>query len=182
MHRNLKTILGLALSSSVLWSCIPKKSKPDSKLNESAESKQGLDVNDVSFLFPFPSNEAENEMMIPITFKNAQGVSPMTPELFREILGRHDTKVDVEGKLSNLQSGSRFDGIGNLKGRFPKVAVDTPEAWRIVAMRYDPCAATPEHNLRRRGPRTAEEMANPALCPAQLRLTAQPVQKSIAAD
>lgn len=154
------------------------RSSNRASVQEASPSGAGLalDVNDVSILFPLPGDEKDIPKMVPINFQNADGVSPMTPELFKEIISRHLSKIDVEGQLKPLASGADFTGnnrngrIGESFGPFGEIG-----DWKIVAMRYDSCAPVQNHNVLGHAPRPMPSTIDPEACTPQLRLTAQPV-------
>ena len=136
---------------------------------------QALDVNDVSILFPLPREKDEISKLIPINFQNSAGVSPMTPELFKDILDHHKYKVSVDGKSLSVNSGSLFEG--ERRGKPGKIfgPYNLIEDWKIVAMRYDACAPTVEHNLRLKPPTEVRKVFDDKACHPQMRLTAQPI-------
>ena len=81
-------------------------------LNAAALSTPGFDVNDVTFLFPLQNNSA---LIYPeLSFSGTIGGEILSPTLF--------SKVD-----QTVQTFSK------VKTRLPY------KAWRIVALRYDPC-------------------------------------------
>ena len=98
-----------------------------------------LDVNDVSFLFPVAWNSSQRDAML---------------------------RLDANGSFGPLLTKPMFEAIfaiGNVKplAQAPAMARARPYApWRIVAARFDPCAARPD---------------NASACAVQLRLIAQPI-------
>lgn len=173
--------ISLMLTLAAVASCKTSSSKT---LSEAPPAPQGLglDVNDVSILFPLPGDESDIGKMIPISFKNADGVSPMSDALFKDIISHHEGRIMVDGRLEPLASGASFDGK-NRNGftraqRGQTLPVFGPFGeigdWKIVAMRYDPCAPDDVHNLRGRAPQPMPQTVD-GKCSPQLRLTAQPI-------
>lgn len=177
-------LLSLALIP-LLEGCIPKKKATSSTKSDTAASS-GLDINDVSILLPLPKTSTEVPQMLPMGFTNAAGKTPMTSELFKSILARHDTKQEVEGKVQNLQSGGKFTGTQRMvatnprstDSRFDPTAFgpyDRLEDWKIVAMRFDTCAPVPSKHGLSRDSLDAATNYDPNECLIQMRLTAQPI-------
>ena len=170
-----------------------RKTSASQESGDTSKPKIGLDVNDVSILLPFPKSLPDADRMLKIGFLSDSGKSPMTSGLFQSILARHDTKQEIEGKMMPLKSGSKFKGEerisdipmsieGELVSPRPppqKTAFgpyDRMDDWKIVAMRFDPCAPPPERHAIA-GPNEEVRSSDPAHCLPQLRLTAQPIIK-----
>lgn len=164
----LATILGISFGCQ-------KKSGSKTLDDSVAKPAVGLDVNDVSILFPLPHSVEAIQKMLPVNFVNADGQTSLTPTIFETMLKSHDKEIEVEGKKVNLKSSSKFDGVDRqiTPGQFGPY--NQIADWKIVAMRFDPCAPTPVHNLRGKGLATPRDRFDPEACLIQLRLTAQPV-------
>lgn len=172
--------IGLALL--FIPACIRPGSKQDVKAVESSPAKGALDINDISILLPLPKSYDDSVQMMKMGFTNDAGQTPMTPALFDSVIARHDTKIEVDGKQVPLQSGAKFLG----DDRLPVVLRGSPpqpkfgpfnryDDWKVVAMRFDPCAPNPSnHGIAKEELKTYD----PARCLIQLRVTSQPILKS----
>ncbi len=175
MSRHLLFILpGFLLAQWLTIGCI--KPKNQSTVKEEATSNLGLDVNDISILFPLPSEKSEISKMLSLGFTNVDGKIPMDAALFADILRHHRYKADVAGKLTEVNSGARFDGAqreaneGRTFGPYNNI-----QDWRIVAMRFDPCAPSEGHNLQGHKKFNMPTSFDPKICLPQLRLVTQPI-------
>lgn len=129
------------------------------KLNKSVETRGadvkatitaggfGLDVNDVSYLFPLsPSGEPVPNIKLSDRVKNAE----ILPQAMFDAAIQH----------SETKTGMRFDAVAKQRSN-----------WRIYAFRFDPCAPTANLRNRNFGPGPLAAMP----CDVQFRLIAQPV-------
>ena len=163
-----------------LSACI-RPGKQDVKAVESSPAA-ALDINDISILLPLPKTSEAIPQMLKMGFTNDAGQTPMTPALFDSIIARHDTKIEVDGKQVPLQSGAKFLGEDRLpvtlsgQAEQPKFGpFNRLDDWKVVAMRFDPCAPTPKnHGTLKEELKTYD----PARCLIQLRVTSQPILKA----
>ena len=171
----------LMLCPILLGGCHLRKNKVSSEVKAEARKAGGLDVNDVSILFPLPKKPDDISRMLPINFVNEDGKAPISPGLFQSLFKHHDYEVEVDGKKTRRVSGASFTGKDrNEPGHRPTDfgPYDQINDWKIIAMRFDPCAATPTNNLLGHGPREVRTSFDPSSCLLQLRLTAQPILPS----
>ncbi len=179
LSKGVATLLMLACCTLAMVQCksLSKDGSAPLAQSDPESNAGGLDVNDVSILFPLPSDPADISKMLPLTFANNQGKTPISAALFAEILGFHKREITVDGKRTVLKSGSRFDG--KARASFVSTRVfgpyDNSEDWKIVAMRFDPCAPSATHSIKTTGPKQSSSIVGNKECLRQLRLTAQPV-------
>ncbi len=135
-------------------------------------AKAGLDVNDVSILIPLPEKAADIGRMIPLSLSTAAGKPLVSEGLFQDILRHFKYGATIDGTVVPLDSGTAFESPAEngKPGPFNSYA-----DWKIVALRYDPCAPSPQHNLRGKGPGAHPGAFDAERCGPQIRLTAQPV-------
>ncbi len=160
------------------------KNSPSEVSSNNDTQGHGLNVNDVSLLFPLPSDKNELDKMLPMTFANNEGKQPMSAKLFAEMLKSNNYNRDIPeiGPNFPLNSGASFEGKTRIESLL-SMRADDQAKWRIVAMRYDLCAPSPEHNRLQNFkmgsgalPMPMPEQWKPEECLPQLRLTAQPLE------
>ncbi len=141
MYEKLLRAVTFAAASSLMSvaSCAAPVESAGAGEAESELVSKSLDVNDVSFLFPVAWNSSERDAML---------------------------RLDTTGSFGPLLAKPMFEAafaMGNVGAlaQAPAIARARPYAmWRIVAARFDPCAARPD---------------NASACAVQLRLVAQPI-------
>lgn len=115
-----------------------------------------LDVNDVSFLFPLPKNLQELAGLLKISQPGQDGQPLMPQDIFNLV------------KAKGEEAGIQFDTARRGQTMIPLEA-HRYDAWRVVGMRFDPCANSTTH----KSINTNSDLAG---CIFELRLTAQPLQ------
>ena len=176
-HLSILTLLAFSVSS-----CKNRPSVESGVRKSSSESALGM--NDVSILFPVfiqkPGSTAEQSQefmpteLLTLDTKNSSGKALLSKVDFEDILSRSKGTLPNGEKINsgivysqkpnpNAQEGSVLDALD--AGKY--------EQWRIVALRYDPCA--PIQRTEPRLPHPPPNSFKPEQCEVQLRLTAQPV-------
>ena len=120
-----------------------------------------FDVNDVSFLWPAPSNKNDVDALMSVDDKLADGVSPVLPQqAFDNLLATAQQVVVTDSAGREIKIVFGTDNRGKeLKDQFLKRST-----WKIVAFRVDPSA-----------PGTAPMLTAAFGSAPQLRLIIQPV-------
>ena len=123
------------------------------KTDISSGKTRGLDVNDVSVLFPFPNDVTQLGGLLKISQPSStDGIPLITDEQFKQI-----TDAAIAAKIDMVSNN--FTGASDQ----PLLKKDN---WRVVSFRYDPCAPFLQP------PSTGGAL--PATCRPQIRLVAQP--------
>lgn len=117
--------------------------------NSMQATTPNFDVNDVSWLFPFPKEENINALISMEALKTADGQLLWPKSAFEELL------VIADGKDAAIQDGPRI----NLPAEVRQMS-----AWKIAGVRFDPSA-----------PGTAPKIIDEFGSDPQIRLILQPV-------
>ncbi len=146
----------------------------------------GLDVNDVSLMFPIPDTTEQVSLLPGGDFTNLAGKPIFSKEFFDQLLGFHRYDKTEGSDTFKLNSGSDFKGRAFQKSDFPDEEVlvkTTPDTgpynrfrdWKITALRYDPCARDEAHSpLGKSAPDSIPSAFDPSRCLPQLRAILQP--------
>ena len=146
------SILGIMVG---MIGCRPRKYNENDSKNRSVISSglpPGLDVNDVSVLFPYPTNKTELEGLLKIGEKSGDGLPLITDLQFKQITDAVTSSAGIDLKTNNFGTS---DASPNL----------VKNNWRVVSFRYDPCAPFLQEPVGGALPKT---------CRSQIRLVAQP--------
>jgi len=116
-----------------------------------------FDVNDISFLWPVPSNPREANELIASDEKTADGRSQIWPKSVFDTIIKTAQTVGVKDSTGNTSQINFNDGL--LQDVF-----DQQKTWKIVGMRIDPSA-----------PGSSSKIVNERGSVPQIRLIMQPV-------
>ncbi|RZA17905.1 MAG: hypothetical protein EOP10_21915, partial [Proteobacteria bacterium] len=149
-------------------------------------SSPGLDVNDVSLMFPIPDTSEQVARLPGGDFINVASKPIFSKEFFDQLLSFHRYDKTEGSETFKLNSGSDFKGRAFQKGDFPdeeEAPKTTPDTgpynqfkdWKITALRYDPCARDEAHSpLGKSTPDTIPSTFDSTRCLPQLRAILQP--------
>ncbi len=162
-----KTLLTSAVLAAVvvLPGCrarTPANSAAAEAVVPAAPQSGGLDVNDVSILFPLPKTVAGLGQMVSLSLTKEDGTPLMSQELFKDIISHFNYTATIEGKPVKFKSGASFAGrvLGSGNGTSHHTGpFDNYDEWKIVALRYDPCAPVQAHSLAKQAPRDPRAVA-----------------------
>lgn len=115
-----------------------------------------FDVNDISFLWPAPTDAADVQKLIAITETGADGAALWPASLFEKVLST--------AKSSKVSDLGRTDRVITLPP-----GLDQPANWKIVGIRIDPAAPGTSPGIQR---------SSPVGVQPQIRLVVQPVTVS----
>ncbi len=170
-HRARFLALPLFLAS---FACrTPNHAEAKAATPAASSASHGLDVNDVSLLFPLPDAYADTPKMIGLSTLLASGAPLVSQALFEDALRHFKYTADLGGTAVKLNAGVDFSAANTASQTAN--AFGLYERWKIVAMRYDPCAPSAAHNLRSQPETGAASPGASGECSPQLRLTAQPL-------
>jgi|GEM_PF-5849332 len=157
-------VLGFVLPTLIAACSGSESAGPSEDTGGSAatETTAGLDVNDVSILFPPPETEAARDSMLSFMSGKDRKEGPLlSTALFDGILEKAREEADIVFNPFDPESKSNGDHA----------------AWRVVGIRFDPCSDNPKKlDL------TTQEAFERARCRPELRLVTQPFNGLTAND
>lgn len=121
----------------------------------------GLDVNDVSILFPHPGKEADLGLLLGVGTELENGIEIWPQVGFESLLAAAASPVDEPVKAVAAGGGGAMMALPGPGMGVPGAGMRDRARWRIVGFRFDPCAHATEGGD----------------CLVQLRLITQPFTK-----
>jgi hypothetical protein len=145
----------------------------DLKSSLKSVDKKGLDVNDVSVLFPYPESVEEMNALLSSTTILGDKSELIPQPLFMEIMKLY-TSNGPEG-LKTVSNGKNLSLPGiDAHVSDPLGIVKTRENWRVSGFRFDPCAPKALQLVK-----TGEVLTLPSSCSVQIRLILNPSGENI---